>query len=164
MMETNHIRPLWLTEWPVGPSTVLQLRVKKKKDFCYDTHVLCTHMLEKEMATHSSIVAWRTPWTERRAWWAIVHGVTKSRTQQSDLARHTSAKKASGRHTSSAHFSKWLCRRGQAAGQQTQLCRTTDGFSDATRAKLSYENARLCEWKGDACQDTGGLVSALKAK
>ena len=32
--------------------------------------------LEKEMVTHSSILAWRIPWTE--AWWAIVHGVTKS--------------------------------------------------------------------------------------
>ena len=24
--------------------------------------------LEKEMATHSSILAWRIPWTERRTW------------------------------------------------------------------------------------------------
>ena len=31
--------------------------------------------LEKEMATHSSILAWRIPWTEEQA---IVHGVTKS--------------------------------------------------------------------------------------
>ena len=35
--------------------------------------------LEKEMATHSSILAWRIPWT-RRAWWGTVHGVTKGRT------------------------------------------------------------------------------------
>ena len=34
--------------------------------------------LEKEMATHSSILAWRTPWTET-AWWATVPGVTKNR-------------------------------------------------------------------------------------
>ena len=33
--------------------------------------------LEKKMATHSSILAWRIP-MERGAWWAIVHGVTKS--------------------------------------------------------------------------------------
>ena len=31
--------------------------------------------LEKEMATHSSILAWRIPWTE-----ATVHEVTKSQT------------------------------------------------------------------------------------
>ena len=35
--------------------------------------------LEKEMATHSSILAWKIPWTER-ARWAIVHGVAKSQT------------------------------------------------------------------------------------
>ena len=36
--------------------------------------------LEEGMATHSSILAWRIPWTEG-AWWATVHGVTKSQTQ-----------------------------------------------------------------------------------
>ena len=25
---------------------------------------ICAFLLEKEMATHSSILAWRTPWTE----------------------------------------------------------------------------------------------------
>ena len=33
--------------------------------------------LEKEMATHSSILAWRIP-MDRGAWWATVHGVAKS--------------------------------------------------------------------------------------
>ena len=32
--------------------------------------------LEKEMATHSSILAWRIPWTN--SWQAIVHGIAKS--------------------------------------------------------------------------------------
>ena len=32
--------------------------------------------LEKEMATHSSILAWEIPWTEG-AWWATVHGIAK---------------------------------------------------------------------------------------
>ena len=47
--------------------------------------------LEKEMATHSSILAWRIPWTEEpcglqsmgsqsEAWCAVIHGVAKSRT------------------------------------------------------------------------------------
>ena len=31
------------------------------------------------MAIHSSILAWRIP-MDRGAWWAIVHGVAKSRT------------------------------------------------------------------------------------
>ena len=37
--------------------------------------------LEKEMATHSSILAWRIPWTEDRILWlATVHGFAKSQT------------------------------------------------------------------------------------
>ena len=32
--------------------------------------------LEEGMETHSSILAWRIPMD--RAWWATVHGVTKS--------------------------------------------------------------------------------------
>ena len=33
--------------------------------------------LEKEMATHSSIHAWKIPWTEEPSGLYIVHGVTK---------------------------------------------------------------------------------------
>ena len=33
--------------------------------------------LEEDMVGHSSILAWRIP-TDRAAWWAIVHRVTKS--------------------------------------------------------------------------------------
>ena len=36
--------------------------------------------LEKEMATHSSTLAWKIPWTE-----AKVHGVAKCQTQLSDF-------------------------------------------------------------------------------
>ena len=36
-------------------------------------------LLEKEMATHSSILAWKIPWTEEPDL-AIVHGVAKSQT------------------------------------------------------------------------------------
>ena len=43
--------------------------------------------LEEEMATHSSILAWRIP-MDRGARWATVHGVTKSQTQLRDL-EHT---------------------------------------------------------------------------
>ena len=35
--------------------------------------------LEEGMATHSSILAWRSP-MDRGAWWAMVHGVAKSQT------------------------------------------------------------------------------------
>ena len=36
---------------------------------------------EEEMATHSSILAWKTPWTEELGGIHTVHEVTKSRTQ-----------------------------------------------------------------------------------
>ena len=39
--------------------------------------------LEKEMATHSCILAWRIP-MNRGAWWATVHGITESWTQLSN--------------------------------------------------------------------------------
>ena len=37
--------------------------------------------LEKEMATHSSILAWKIPWMEEPGGLHTVHGVTKSRAQ-----------------------------------------------------------------------------------
>ena len=39
--------------------------------------------MKKEMATYSSILAWRIP-MDRGVWWATVHGVAKSRTQLSN--------------------------------------------------------------------------------
>ena len=39
--------------------------------------------LEEEMATHSSILAWRIP-MDRGAWRTTVHGVTKSWTRLND--------------------------------------------------------------------------------
>ena len=42
-------------------------------DFTFTFHF---HALEKEMATHSSVLALRIPGTG--AWWAAVYGVTKS--------------------------------------------------------------------------------------
>ena len=35
------------------------------------------HALEKEMATHSSVLAWRIP-RDGEAWWAAVYGVAQS--------------------------------------------------------------------------------------
>ena len=40
--------------------------------------------LEKEMAMHSSILAWRIPWIKELGG-LLVHGVTKSRTRQLTL-------------------------------------------------------------------------------
>ena len=41
-------------------------------------------LLEKEMETHSSIIAWRDS-MDRGAWWATVRGVARSRTRLSDF-------------------------------------------------------------------------------
>ena len=57
-------------------------------DFSFTFHF---HALEKEMATHSSVLAWRIPGTGEPgglpsmgspgAWWAAVYGVAQSRTR-----------------------------------------------------------------------------------
>ena len=51
-------------------------------DFPFTFHF---HTLEKEMATHSSVLAWRIPGT-RGAWWAAVYGVAHSWTQLKRLS------------------------------------------------------------------------------
>ena len=46
------------------------------------------HALEKEMATHSSVLAWRIP--GMGAWWAAVYGVAQSRTRLMQLSSSNS--------------------------------------------------------------------------
>ena len=41
--------------------------------------------LEEEMATHSSILAWRIPWT-KGAWWATVHRVGRKELDTTEQA------------------------------------------------------------------------------
>ena len=43
------------------------------RDFTFTFHI---HALEKEIATHSSVLAWRI--TGMGAWWAAVYGVAQS--------------------------------------------------------------------------------------
>ena len=52
--------------------------------------------LEKKLATHSSILAWRIPWTEEPGGLYIVHGGVKSQTQLSTRS-----------HTDSQMLCKW---------------------------------------------------------
>ena len=59
--------------------TTVHAAVKSRtrlSDFTFTFHL---HALEKEMATHSSVLAWRIPGTG--AWWAAVYGVAQNRTQ-----------------------------------------------------------------------------------
>ena len=46
-------------------------------DFPFTFHL---HALEKKMATHLSVLAWRIPGTGG-AWWAAVYGVAQSQTR-----------------------------------------------------------------------------------
>ena len=54
-------------------------------DFTFTFHF---HTLEKEMATYSSVLAWRIPGTG--AWWAAVYGVAQSRTSGLSVLFHWS--------------------------------------------------------------------------
>ena len=54
-------------------------------DFTFTFHF---YAMEKEMATHSSVLAWRIPGTA--AWWAAVYGVAQSRTRLKRLSSSSS--------------------------------------------------------------------------
>ena len=56
-------------------------------DFTFTFHF---HALEKDMATHSSVLAWRIPGTGT-AWWAAVYGVAQSRTRLTRLSSSSDA-------------------------------------------------------------------------
>ena len=56
---------------------------QKGSDYSRLLPISFVHELEKEMATHSSILAWRIAWREENSK-ATVHGVTKSWTLLSD--------------------------------------------------------------------------------
>ena len=57
---------------------------KVEEDFGLDNGQHCIMELEKEMATHSSILAWKIPWTDDPGGLRTVHGVAKSWTRLSD--------------------------------------------------------------------------------
>ena len=66
---------LWMEE-PGGLRSMGSLSRTRLSDFTFTFHF---HALEKEMATHSSVLAWRIPGTG--AWWAAVYGVAQSLTR-----------------------------------------------------------------------------------
>ena len=62
--------------WKAAVPGVAKSRTRLS-DFTFTFHF---HALEKEMATHSSVLAWRIPGTGG-AWRAAVYGVAQSRTR-----------------------------------------------------------------------------------
>ena len=78
------VQPVWKTGFAGGsavknPPAMQEMQVRSLGQ---------EGLLEKEMATHSSILAWRIP-VDRGAWRATVHGVSKSQTQLKWLSMHT---------------------------------------------------------------------------
>ena len=74
--------------------------------------------LEEEMATHSSILARRMPWSEEPGTLRTVHGVTKSRTRLKQLSISPPGK-------GSSQSSKWKNpRKWREHKKQRQLCMT----------------------------------------
>ena len=68
--------------WWAAVHRVATSRTRLSSDFTFTFHF---HALQKEMATHSSVLAWRIPGTAG-AWWAAVYGVAQSRTQLKQLS------------------------------------------------------------------------------
>ena len=64
------------TAWWAAVHGVAKSRTRLR-NFPFTFHF---HALEKEMATHSSILAWRIPGTEEPGGLPSVYGVTQSRT------------------------------------------------------------------------------------
>ena len=78
-LEGLGLNPNYVTYLP-GDSPVAQL-VKKLPTVQKTQVKFLGHEdpLEKEIATHSSILAWRTPWTEEPGGLPTVHGVPRIR-------------------------------------------------------------------------------------
>ena len=87
-------------------------------DFTFTFHF---HALAKEMATHSSVLAWRIPGA---ASWAAVYGVTQSRTRLKRLSSSSSSSNLHRGHT----FLDLLCKcnnntqKGTSFVHKIQLC------------------------------------------
>ena len=80
---TFHITPQGLPRWPQWQR--IHLLIQEKQEVQVPSQGW-GDSLENEVATHSSILAWRIPWTKEPE--ATVHGVTKSKTWLSNRA-HT---------------------------------------------------------------------------
>ena len=83
--------------------------------------------LEKEMATHSSILAWRIP-MDRGAWRATVHGVIKTWTRLSDF--HTKFRLNSRCYQATSGMAPWVVKRRNKKAPPKKTSRQTSCFSD----------------------------------
>ena len=70
----------WEIPWMEEPGRLQSMGVSKSRTRLRDlTFTFHFHALEREMATHSSVLVWRIP--GMGAWWAAICGVAQSRTR-----------------------------------------------------------------------------------
>ena len=72
---------------PGGLQSMGSLKVGQDSEFTFTFHF---HALEKEMATHFSVLAWRIQGTEE-LWWAAVYEITQSWTRLKRLSSISSS-------------------------------------------------------------------------
>ena len=79
----------WEIPWMEEPGRLQSMGLQSQtrlSDFTFTFHF---HALEKEMATHSSVLAWRIP-GDGKAWWAAICGVAQSWTRLKQLSSSSS--------------------------------------------------------------------------
>ena len=104
--------------------------------------------LEEERAIHSNILAWEIP--DRGAWWAKVHGVTKSLTQ---LSTHTHTHTHTHEHMclTLVHLQSIFKSRTSAALTYIYLIPASEGTLFGNN--ITQDNADLSFWIMDPDQE-----------
>ena len=70
----------WEIPWMEEPGRLQSMGVSKSRTRLRDlTFTFHFHALEREMATHSSVLVWRIP--GMGAWWAAIYGIAQSQTR-----------------------------------------------------------------------------------
>ena len=144
----HSLRVLFMKHRPVETSPVAQ--TVKNPPAMWETWVWSLgweDLLEKEMEAHSSILAWRIP-MDRGAWWATVHGVTKSQTQ------------LSSRHGMACFIFVWIKLErinftafGILQKGIFNILRASCGYTDSwdITVRKNYIMSLACEWQRENC-------------
>ena len=64
----------WKIPWMEEPGRLQSMGSQRVRHDCATSLSLHFHALKKEMATHSSVLAWESP-RDGGAWWAAIDGV-----------------------------------------------------------------------------------------
>ena len=99
--------------------------------------------LEKEMATYSSILAWRMPWTEEPG---RLHGVTKSSTWLSNW--HTTCLELCKAHSKCSDPVQCTCLGAVCVLALSRVCLFVTPWTVACQAPLSMGFSRQEYWSG----------------